>query len=281
MYKLVNDIVALKQQNCNIEVYYHKLKGLWDEHDALESPYLCHCVCNCENGKNNGDKEQKKRLIQFLMGLDECYSNLRGQILLLQPLPTVAKAYGMIRQEEKQREGILPKPLGSIALSAQTYISQSYKNNNTHRGTTSQYPNRPQTGRRSTFRPGVYYTNFSTEGHSSDECYKLKGYPIGHPLHGKYKPPVARIVNASDNRNAKVNLVQGQDTTTTSTQAESSTSGTEAVFVRMDQLQNQLNQVMLMMQQCQKNPPTGMINSHTIKKHKFIAYVMIGLRLLG
>ncbi|GKE45008.1 hypothetical protein Tco_1472292 [Tanacetum coccineum] len=32
---------------------------------------------------------------------------------------------------------------------------------------------------------------------------------------------------------------------------------------------------MLMMQQCQKNPPTGMINSHTIRKHKFIASVMI------
>ncbi|GKD73217.1 cysteine-rich receptor-like protein kinase 8, partial [Tanacetum coccineum] len=99
IYQLVNDIVALKQQNCSIEVYYHKLKGLWDEHDALEAPYLC------ENGKNNGDREQRKRLIQFLMGLDECYSNIRGQILLLQPLPSVAKAYGMVRQEEKQREG--------------------------------------------------------------------------------------------------------------------------------------------------------------------------------
>ncbi|GJY13660.1 cysteine-rich receptor-like protein kinase 8 [Tanacetum coccineum] len=73
IYHLVNDIIALKQQNCRIEVYYHKLKGLWDEHDALEAPYFC----NCENGKNNGDKEQRKRLIQFLMGLDECYSNLR------------------------------------------------------------------------------------------------------------------------------------------------------------------------------------------------------------
>ncbi|GJW69655.1 hypothetical protein Tco_0126572 [Tanacetum coccineum] len=87
-----------------IKVYYHKLKGLWDEHDALEAPYLCNCACSCENGKNNGDREQRKRLIQFLMGLDECYSNLRGQILLLQPLPLVAKAYGMVRQEEKQRE---------------------------------------------------------------------------------------------------------------------------------------------------------------------------------
>ncbi|GKE56300.1 hypothetical protein Tco_1495485, partial [Tanacetum coccineum] len=31
---------------------------------------------------------------------------------------------------------------------------------------------------------------------------------------------------------------------------------------------------MLMMQQCQKNPPTGMVNSFTIRKHKFIASVI-------
>nr|GEW91872.1 reverse transcriptase, RNA-dependent DNA polymerase, Gag-polypeptide of LTR copia-type [Tanacetum cinerariifolium] len=52
----------------------------------------------------NGERDQMKRLIQFLMGLDECYSNIRGQILLMQPLPTASKAYTMVRQEEKQRE---------------------------------------------------------------------------------------------------------------------------------------------------------------------------------
>ncbi|GKA34677.1 cysteine-rich receptor-like protein kinase 8 [Tanacetum coccineum] len=62
---------------------------------------------------------------------------------------------------------------------------------------------RPQAGRKSTFRPGVYYNNCYKEGHNSDECYRLKGYPIGHPLHGKYKPPVARSVNVNDNRNPK------------------------------------------------------------------------------
>nr|GEW04845.1 uncharacterized mitochondrial protein AtMg00810-like [Tanacetum cinerariifolium] len=156
--------------------------------------------------RNNGDREQRKRLIQFLMGLDEYYINLRGQILLLPPLPTVAKAYSIIRQEEKQREGILPKPLGSTALSAQTY-----RNNSTPRNTNSPYANRTQTSMRSTFRPTVYYINLSKEGHNNDECYKLKGYQIGHPLHGKYKPPVARSVNVNDTRNAKINLVQGND----------------------------------------------------------------------
>ncbi|GKB54380.1 cysteine-rich receptor-like protein kinase 8 [Tanacetum coccineum] len=31
----------------------------------------------------NGERDYRKRLIQFLMGLDESYSNIRGQILLI------------------------------------------------------------------------------------------------------------------------------------------------------------------------------------------------------
>ncbi|GKC18980.1 cysteine-rich receptor-like protein kinase 8, partial [Tanacetum coccineum] len=82
IYQLTNDLVQLKQNNCAIEVFYHKLKGLWDECDALEAPYMCVCACSCENGRVNGERDQRKRLIQFLMGLDECYANVRGKILL-------------------------------------------------------------------------------------------------------------------------------------------------------------------------------------------------------
>ncbi|GKB61616.1 cysteine-rich receptor-like protein kinase 8 [Tanacetum coccineum] len=57
IFQLTNDIVQLKQIDCTVEVYYHKLKGLWDEFDALEAPYLCTCVCDCENGKENGEKD--------------------------------------------------------------------------------------------------------------------------------------------------------------------------------------------------------------------------------
>ncbi|GJW59835.1 cysteine-rich receptor-like protein kinase 8, partial [Tanacetum coccineum] len=64
-----------------------------DELDALEAPYACTCKCDCENGKTNGEREQRKRLIQFLIGLDDSYTNIRGQIPLMQPLPLVSKAY--------------------------------------------------------------------------------------------------------------------------------------------------------------------------------------------
>ncbi|GKC15840.1 hypothetical protein Tco_1012622, partial [Tanacetum coccineum] len=40
--------------------------GFWDEYDALEAPYMCTCVCNCNNGGINGERDQ--RIISVLNG---------------------------------------------------------------------------------------------------------------------------------------------------------------------------------------------------------------------
>lgn len=45
VYQLTQDLIQLKQLNCAVEVYYQKLKGFWDELDALEAPHLCVCPC--------------------------------------------------------------------------------------------------------------------------------------------------------------------------------------------------------------------------------------------
>ncbi|GJZ50863.1 cysteine-rich receptor-like protein kinase 8 [Tanacetum coccineum] len=190
------ELRALWERNndISVEVYYQKLKGLWDEFDALEASYLCLCICSCANDRINGERDQRNRLIQFLMRLDECFSNIRGQILLMQPLPTAAKAYTMVRQEKKQREGIAPKSTSSTILN-----NYSNKNNapNTHNHSkynvsntpnsrfTSQRPTQTNFERRSSFRKGVYCGNCRKEGHLQEECYKIVGYPIGHPLYGK------------------------------------------------------------------------------------------------
>lgn len=48
--------------------------------------------------------EQDRRLIQFLMGLNELYTTIRGNILMITPLPTLGQAFALLIQEEKQRE---------------------------------------------------------------------------------------------------------------------------------------------------------------------------------
>jgi len=69
-----------------------KLKELWDELGSYNGT-----ICSC------GADHKRHRLIQFLMGLNESYSAIREQILLMNPLPDTTNAYSAIAQEEKQR----------------------------------------------------------------------------------------------------------------------------------------------------------------------------------
>ncbi|KAG5560677.1 hypothetical protein RHGRI_003867 [Rhododendron griersonianum] len=50
------------------------------------------------------DQQDQDRIMQFLMDLHENFGPIRGQILLMNPLPTVRKAYSFIIQEKKQRK---------------------------------------------------------------------------------------------------------------------------------------------------------------------------------
>jgi hypothetical protein len=57
------------------------------------------------------DYQHKDYVLSFLMGLNESFLQVRGQILLMQPLPPMNKVFFMIQQDEKQRgQGILPLP---------------------------------------------------------------------------------------------------------------------------------------------------------------------------
>ncbi|GJR79245.1 cysteine-rich receptor-like protein kinase 8 [Tanacetum coccineum] len=216
IYQLSNDIAQLKQSNYFVEVYYQRMKGYWDEIDALEAPYMCICNCTCENGRLNGAKENRKRLIQFLMGLGESFANLRGQILLMQPLLTATKAYGMLRQEEKQRESLTPKHIAPTVTSTFT--------NNTHPS-------------QSHFRQNRSFND--TGNHRSDSNARRSTFKQVRPTNNNIAP---------NSRPRTVNMATASEVASTSTRE---TQDDSAVFAKMDNLQNQLNQVMLILQNSQ------------------------------
>lgn len=41
--------------------------------------------------------------MNFLMGLNDSFSQTRGQILLMDPLPSINRVFSLIVQEEKQK----------------------------------------------------------------------------------------------------------------------------------------------------------------------------------
>lgn len=80
------------------------MRRLWEELNALDNNAQCTCLC-IYGGKNKMHKaEQDRCLIQFLMGLNEVCTVVRGIILMMNPLPTMAQAFSILIQEEKQRE---------------------------------------------------------------------------------------------------------------------------------------------------------------------------------
>ncbi|GJT63799.1 cysteine-rich receptor-like protein kinase 8 [Tanacetum coccineum] len=222
------------------------------------------------------------------MGLDECYTNIKGQILLMQPLATAAKAYNMLRQEEKQRDTHkqsinAPITLNSYRTPYNTSNNSSHRNNTTNPNTPS---NNNQSDRRSTFRKGIICTYCKKEGHSKEECYKLLGYPVGHPLHKKYLPPSHRT--QGNGRNRTVNMVMGESSNSQQQESPQTTPleplpipDETHVYARMDQLQNQLNQVILMMQTNQSDPTGNYMAPHVAGIISFSPKAKVPSSLLG
>ncbi|KAG8366012.1 hypothetical protein BUALT_Bualt17G0031900 [Buddleja alternifolia] len=113
LFHIEEAIHNCKQEGMTIGAYYTKLKGLWDERDALS----CIPTCNCGAVKEVLLFQQNQKTMKFLMGLNEIYAGARGQILLMDPVPSVNKAYSLILQDEKQR-GVSKGGVSTIETSA-------------------------------------------------------------------------------------------------------------------------------------------------------------------
>ena len=100
IFQIQKMISSHSQGTMSVSLYYTKLKALWDE---LAS-YNLSATCSCGGMKTYNEQKDRDHIMQFLMGLNDSYNAVRGQILLMNPLPSVRKAYSLITQEEKQRE---------------------------------------------------------------------------------------------------------------------------------------------------------------------------------
>ncbi|XP_070029382.1 uncharacterized protein [Nicotiana sylvestris] len=99
IYHLLRGICTLTQGVSPTSVYYSKIKGLWDEMDSI----VVFSSCNCDESKEYVVHLRNHRLLQFLMGLNDSYSQSRSQILMMIPTPSVNQAYAMLVQDESQR----------------------------------------------------------------------------------------------------------------------------------------------------------------------------------
>ena len=83
--------------------YFTKFKTLWDEFMNNQPFTFCNCPCVCGSKSSQLDAQHKEHVFCFLMGLNDSYGTLIGQILLIEPFPSLSKVFSLISQEEKRR----------------------------------------------------------------------------------------------------------------------------------------------------------------------------------
>lgn len=108
LYQLKREVAKLEQDKLSISEYYCQLRKCWDEIQSLEAIPSCDCgamsKCTCNLYKKMLEMGERNKLIDFLMGLNDKYENVRGNIMGMDPLPTVNKAFHLVQQVEKQKE---------------------------------------------------------------------------------------------------------------------------------------------------------------------------------
>ncbi|XP_019226901.1 PREDICTED: uncharacterized protein LOC109208274 [Nicotiana attenuata] len=191
-FELKKQLLETVQGPSNIATYFNKIKAIWDEIELLDARTVCICVdCKCGANDKNDALEERQKLVQFLMGLNESYINVRENIMMMHPPPNIDRAYYLLLQEERQR-GIqnmvhYPSDSGSFAVSTQRFNSTQAKPTTSTVNNTGGYTFRTnQDNRRS-----LNCNYCKKPGHTIDKYYKLHGYPLnfkpGYPQNFKQR----------------------------------------------------------------------------------------------
>ncbi|XP_071699548.1 uncharacterized protein [Rutidosis leptorrhynchoides] len=109
IFNLHQNINNLKQNDSPLSEYYHNLNSLWKQYDSMLITPVCTCAkaianpCNCDAKTSVTNNNNRLKLMQFLMGLNDVYMSVRSNLLLRDPLPDVKTAYAVISREESHR----------------------------------------------------------------------------------------------------------------------------------------------------------------------------------
>lgn len=174
-----------------VSVYYSKLKTLLDELMNYESIPSC----TCGGMKTVIQNQQRDWVLKFLMGLNDSYREIKAQILLIKPFPSLNEIYSLVQQEEKRQEISNPGPVNSdsmVFLSRRNFKEGGNQNFSSQKKDKYYCTYCKITGhslercfKANPNRPVCSYCQML--GHSEDKCYKLHGFPPGHRSNDKGK----------------------------------------------------------------------------------------------
>ncbi|XP_076904645.1 uncharacterized protein LOC143560163 [Bidens hawaiensis] len=191
VHQLQKNLYQISQGSSGIATYFAKMKSYCDELNAVN--FIPFCTCGAAHAF--AKKEEDQRLIRFLVGLNPNYNMIRSNILMMQPLPSIDRAYGILIQDEKQRE-IHTTTTDLIASSASMHANTAG----------------PVSGGSAKNRRTLVCTHCKRNGMSVRKCYKLIGFPKDYKFaKGKRFANLAEEQEQNDHQNAdKQGITQQQ-----------------------------------------------------------------------
>ncbi|CAA0840938.1 Unknown protein [Striga hermonthica] len=198
IYMLEQQLISTKQDGSAVSIYFAKLKSIWDEISVYEE--ACVCTANpCGALTTMNKRRETRRVMQFLMGLDESYITLRNQVLLRETLPDLDDVFNLVIQEEANNElsSMTHHPADSAAMMVKGDISEKqggvhnlqtaaavnmteYVQRNNQKGNFKPWVKNPQT------KPKMVCSKCGKNNHTIETCYEIYGYPPGH-RYSKFK----------------------------------------------------------------------------------------------
>jgi hypothetical protein len=102
--EIQQEVYALKQDSRSVTEFYSELKLLWEELEIYLPMPLCTCPqrCSCEAMRSARSNHTLLSIMRFLTGLNEQFSVVKSQILLMDPLPPMNKVFSLVLQHERQ-----------------------------------------------------------------------------------------------------------------------------------------------------------------------------------
>lgn len=206
----------MKQGNDRLATYSNNLKKIWEELNCLEPRPRCVCTgCSCDVHKKQAKIDSSNQVMQFLMGLNDSYSAIVSNILLLDPLPTFNKAYSIISRVERQKNdyGVGHNASEGSALAVRVVD----KNAATGKGSPAK-KDPPKKGDR-------FCVHCNKSRYLEEACFKKHGYPEWFK---EYK-------NQGTYQNAKPKKPQGYANMTSAESVQGTRSNDSASFSEMIQ----------------------------------------------
>ncbi|XP_019423017.1 PREDICTED: uncharacterized protein LOC109332489 [Lupinus angustifolius] len=180
--ELQEELYGMRQGNLSIDAYYTQLKNLWQELDNFRPipSCLCEIKCHCHLIPIIKSYRENDYVIRFLKGLNEQYSAVRSQIILMQPLPSINKAFSFLMQQERQMNLPFEDPRILANNSDESYgrgrvRGKGYTNGPSgFTGRGRGYAGRGNNNKICTF--------CNRSGHTIDVCYRKHGFPPSFKL---------------------------------------------------------------------------------------------------